>query len=682
MKKKSLFLMISYILLNSTFLAAQIETNQLMEFRGSPFLGFHGHTRLVEDVLQRCNQIGINWISVPINYQFRLDSLDYKLLTDLEILKNGIELAHEYDIKIQLFPKIVQPKEISRHEFLDLLRQDFDTFLKNMEKVTIACAQFADSAKADMYYAFWELYQFVSINENALQALAWLDYIVPKIRELYSGPVIIAERIENLKRWDLSLDYSKFDCIGINDYIAGYGGVGYSSYIDENGVRWEGVDSYASYRENLRTVADVILELKNTYPDKKIFHSVVECDVFDGIFIMEKTKKNSEIRAKLWRIFLEEMTGIIDGAFFLEVFLEEWYDVQKVLYEFFRQEWCMFECDSIPARTIWPDTAANTYYWVDSKNQIFYGDFYESSDSILTVVPDSCCDNNLIYIREQHEWDSEDFAFIGRSIEYDPSKGLAVACRFKGVSNEIESDNIMGLRIGVKKSESTDLDLSIQINNDGEIHFHGITQDPIQFQNPSAWHIIRVTLSGNLDNQRLKVYMDENNLPILDVSPIPWEISLNEFPNSFVAFGDIDSSSTTEGYVDWFIWSITSSDSPDQLLLPIWLNDETGKTTYIQQTVNNSLPNGIQLYKSYPNPFNSRSKIRYRINKNAHVKLQVFSITGQHLRTLVDRHQSPGFYDSVWDGQCENHIAVSSGIYLYRLDVEGNIKTMKTILLR
>jgi hypothetical protein len=52
------------------------------------------------------------------------------------------------------------------------------------------------------------------------------------------------------------------------------------------------------------------------------------------------------------------------------------------------------------------------------------------------------------------------------------------------------------------------------------------------------------------------------------------------------------------------------------------------------------------------------------------------------VRTLVEKHQAPGDYSVVWDGQDESGLEVASGIYLYRLATDGFADTKKLVLLR
>jgi len=70
--------------------------------------------------------------------------------------------------------------------------------------------------------------------------------------------------------------------------------------------------------------------------------------------------------------------------------------------------------------------------------------------------------------------------------------------------------------------------------------------------------------------------------------------------------------------------------------------------------------------KSYPNPFNPQTTIRFDVPKASNVKLQVYDITGQLVTTLVDEYLEAGVYERVFDGS-----RLASGIYISVLQAEG-----------
>ena len=75
--------------------------------------------------------------------------------------------------------------------------------------------------------------------------------------------------------------------------------------------------------------------------------------------------------------------------------------------------------------------------------------------------------------------------------------------------------------------------------------------------------------------------------------------------------------------------------------------------------------------QNFPNPFNPSTTIPFELRQPAHVSLEVFDILGQRVRALSDEIHSSGRHETVWNGTDDSGRAVASGIYIYRLVVDG-----------
>ncbi len=95
-----------------------------------------------------------------------------------------------------------------------------------------------------------------------------------------------------------------------------------------------------------------------------------------------------------------------------------------------------------------------------------------------------------------------------------------------------------------------------------------------------------------------------------------------------------------------------------------------------------STPQEFQLGQNYPNPFNPQTSIGYSLPEEGHVKLVVYNIAGQKVRTLVDGHQCAGHKTVIWNGRNENGDQVASGVYLYKLQAEKSSATKKMLLVK
>ena len=84
---------------------------------------------------------------------------------------------------------------------------------------------------------------------------------------------------------------------------------------------------------------------------------------------------------------------------------------------------------------------------------------------------------------------------------------------------------------------------------------------------------------------------------------------------------------------------------------------------------------------NYPNPFNPTTTISFSIDIDSKVVLTIFNIKGQKIKTLANNEFISGFHSIIWDGFNESGDSVSSGVYLYKLNVNGKNEAMNKCLL-
>lgn len=93
-------------------------------------------------------------------------------------------------------------------------------------------------------------------------------------------------------------------------------------------------------------------------------------------------------------------------------------------------------------------------------------------------------------------------------------------------------------------------------------------------------------------------------------------------------------------------------------------------------------PRQFSLFQNYPNPFNPETQIEYVLPRNCQVKLIVFNILGQKVKTLVDEFQTVGYKTAHWDGKDDVGKEVASGVYFYMLKASDFSETKKMILMK
>ena len=85
----------------------------------------------------------------------------------------------------------------------------------------------------------------------------------------------------------------------------------------------------------------------------------------------------------------------------------------------------------------------------------------------------------------------------------------------------------------------------------------------------------------------------------------------------------------------------------------------------------------MYLNQNYPNPFNPTTTISFSIPSSAFTSLKVYDILGNEVATLVNEEKQAGNYELQFDAS-----NLSSGIYLYKLQVCSFVETKKMILIK
>jgi len=86
------------------------------------------------------------------------------------------------------------------------------------------------------------------------------------------------------------------------------------------------------------------------------------------------------------------------------------------------------------------------------------------------------------------------------------------------------------------------------------------------------------------------------------------------------------------------------------------------------------------LYPNYPNPFNPATVISWQLAVGNQVKIKIFNLLGQELRTLVNEKQEAGYHSVLWDGRDNSGNPVASGIYICKLQ-SGNLSRVNLMIL-
>lgn len=123
-----------------------------------------------------------------------------------------------------------------------------------------------------------------------------------------------------------------------------------------------------------------------------------------------------------------------------------------------------------------------------------------------------------------------------------------------------------------------------------------------------------------------------------------------------------------------------------------YYNSQNGSLNYVVNPLltevessfdnNNRLPMGFKLLQNYPNPFNPSTNILFDIPKSSHVKITIYNILGQIVKTIIDENRYAGSYNIKWDGKDNTGDIVSTGVYFCHMKAGDFSKTIKIMLIR
>lgn len=90
----------------------------------------------------------------------------------------------------------------------------------------------------------------------------------------------------------------------------------------------------------------------------------------------------------------------------------------------------------------------------------------------------------------------------------------------------------------------------------------------------------------------------------------------------------------------------------------------------------------IRFLKNHPNPFNPSTTISFELNEAGFTEIEIFNIRGEIIKRVLTTELSVGSHNIEWDGTDELENNSPSGVYFYKISVNGKQKTNKMILLK
>ena len=215
----------------------------------------------------------------------------------------------------------------------------------------------------------------------------------------------------------------------------------------------------------------------------------------------------------------------------------------------------------------------------------------------------------------------------------------------------------------------------------GETFFRSLSKiklNPITTYPPPASPTLVLSQLNN-DQFQLTSYLGEINEPVwlityrsLDPNADPdnaniIDIQFTKNPTSIIDQQGINDTANT------YLYFSTVADR--------YWNESTISNTVF--STSSPMPNSYTLNQNYPNPFNSETDIVFSIPKLKNIEIEIWSLDGRLIKTLLNSKLIPGQYRIKWFGKNNSGKIQSTGIYFSTLSVDQKIiKTRKLIYVK
>lgn len=101
----------------------------------------------------------------------------------------------------------------------------------------------------------------------------------------------------------------------------------------------------------------------------------------------------------------------------------------------------------------------------------------------------------------------------------------------------------------------------------------------------------------------------------------------------------------------------------------------------ISTPAGNVLPGRTALGPAFPNPFHGETTIELALRHEANVSLDVFDLSGRRVASVLHGVQPAGLRLVKWDGRGDRGVRLSPGIYLMRLEADGQRQSRRVLLI-
>lgn len=182
-----------------------------------------------------------------------------------------------------------------------------------------------------------------------------------------------------------------------------------------------------------------------------------------------------------------------------------------------------------------------------------------------------------------------------------------------------------------------------------------------------------------LRNEQIRQYCRENNKVLFDFADI------DAWYDNEQATGTYDGNTFPHEHPHYNIDEAghTSYENCENKAKAFWwmmarLSGWEGTTSVLSEP---SLPTEFRLLQNHPNPFNPKTLISFQIEKDTHIRITIHDMLGRETALLLDNHKTAGLHSVSWNGLDHDGRGTPAGIYVCRVAVGQNIKSIKMVKL-
>lgn len=111
-------------------------------------------------------------------------------------------------------------------------------------------------------------------------------------------------------------------------------------------------------------------------------------------------------------------------------------------------------------------------------------------------------------------------------------------------------------------------------------------------------------------------------------------------------------------------------------------NKIKGVPLKVEQMLNTSAVEDFKVLPAYANPFNPSTTIRYGLDTDSYVTIEIYDISGKLISTLINMEQTQGWHSIVWNSTNQQKKQIPAGLYFSRITSGNEVKTTKLMLLK